>query len=45
MVASFAPRGFHWGDANTGYDIDTALAQASRLADLGLAALESPYNR
>ena len=42
LVTSFAPRGFHWGDANTGYDIDTALTQAPKLADLGLAALESP---
>ena len=42
LVTSFAPRGFHWGDANTGYDIDTALTQAPKLADLSLAALESP---
>ena len=42
LVTSFAPHGFHWGDANTGYDIDTALTQAPKLADLGLAALESP---
>ncbi|MBL8386056.1 MAG: hypothetical protein JNM90_23430 [Burkholderiales bacterium] len=41
-VMAFAPGGLHWGDANTGYDLDTALAQAPRLADLGLAALESP---
>ena len=42
LVTGFAPEGFHWGDANTGYALDTALAQAPRLADLGLAALESP---
>ncbi len=42
LVTAFAPQGFHWGDANTGYALDTALAQAPRLADLGLAALESP---
>jgi len=41
-VREFEPDGFHWGDANTGYDLDTALAQAPKLADLGLAALESP---
>ena len=42
LVTKFSPRGLHWGDANTGYALDTALAQAPRLADLGLAALESP---
>ena len=42
LVTQFSPRGFHWGDANTGYALDTALVQAPRLADLGLAALESP---
>jgi len=42
LVTRFAPRGFHWGDANTSYDLATALAQAPKLADLGLRALESP---
>jgi len=42
LVHKFEPDGFHWGDANTSYDLDTALAQAPRLADLGLRALESP---
>jgi L-alanine-DL-glutamate epimerase-like enolase superfamily enzyme len=42
LVRRFEPHGFHWGDANTSYDPDTALAQAPRLADLGLQALESP---
>jgi L-alanine-DL-glutamate epimerase-like enolase superfamily enzyme len=42
MVTSFAPDGFHWCDANTSYDLDTALAMAPKLADLGLKALESP---
>ena len=42
MVTSFAPSGFHWCDANTSYDLDTALAIAPELADLGLKALESP---
>lgn len=42
LVTRFSPQGFHWGDANTGYTLDTALAQAPKLADLGLAALESP---
>ena len=42
LVTRFSPQGFHWGDANTGYELDTALAHAPKLADLGLAALESP---
>jgi muconate cycloisomerase len=42
LVRRFSPDGFHWTDANTGYDLDTALAQAPKLADLGMAALESP---
>jgi L-alanine-DL-glutamate epimerase-like enolase superfamily enzyme len=42
LVREFEPRGFHWGDANTSYDLDTALALAPKLADLGLQALESP---
>src|SRR5205823_3863928 len=31
-----------WADANGGYDEETALEVAPRLADLGLAALEQP---
>lgn len=42
LVHAFEPRGFHWGDANTSYDLGTALAQAPKLAALGLQALESP---
>lgn len=42
LVQGYAPDGFHWADANTSYDLDTALAQAPRLADMGLKALESP---
>ena len=42
LVTDFSPHGFHWGDANTSYDLATALQQAPRLADRGLAALESP---
>ncbi len=42
LVTRFAPDGFHWCDANTSYDLDTALAQAPKLADLGVRALESP---
>ena len=39
---SFAPNGFHWADANTSYDLETALLMAPKLADLGLKAIESP---
>ena len=42
MVRRFAPDGFHWADANTSYDLDTALAMAPKLADAGFAAIESP---
>jgi L-alanine-DL-glutamate epimerase-like enolase superfamily enzyme len=34
--------GFLWADANCGYDADTALAVAPRLADAGVAVLEAP---
>jgi L-alanine-DL-glutamate epimerase-like enolase superfamily enzyme len=42
LVRRMSPNGFHWGDANTSYDLATARGQAPKLADLGLAALESP---
>jgi len=42
MVRRFAPDGFHWADANTSYDLDTALAMTPKLADAGFAAIESP---
>jgi L-alanine-DL-glutamate epimerase-like enolase superfamily enzyme len=42
MVRRFAPDGFHWADANTAYDLETALAMTPKLADAGFAALESP---
>jgi L-alanine-DL-glutamate epimerase-like enolase superfamily enzyme len=41
-VCKFAPHGFHWADANTSYDVETALEMAPKLADIGLNALESP---
>jgi L-alanine-DL-glutamate epimerase-like enolase superfamily enzyme len=41
-VCNFAPNGFHWADANTSYDVETALAMAPKLADAGLKGLESP---
>jgi L-alanine-DL-glutamate epimerase-like enolase superfamily enzyme len=42
VVTQFAPDGFHWCDANTNYDIATALDMAPVLADSGLKGLESP---
>ena len=36
------PDGFLWADANGGYDIDTALAAAPKLADAGVDVLEAP---
>ena len=41
-VMDFAPDGFHWADANTSYDLHTALELAPKFADLGLKGLESP---
>ncbi len=42
MVRDAAPEGFLWTDANTGYDLDRALAVAPKLADLGVRVFESP---
>jgi muconate cycloisomerase len=41
-VCNFAPDGFHWADANTNYDLETALAMTPKLACAGLQGLESP---
>jgi len=41
-VTRFAPDGFHWCDANTSYDLETAKLLAPKFAELGLKALESP---
>ncbi|MFV1995057.1 MAG: mandelate racemase/muconate lactonizing enzyme family protein [Verrucomicrobiales bacterium] len=37
-----APNGFLWADANGGYDPETALKAAPRLADIGVDVLEAP---
>lgn len=37
-----APEGFLWADANCGYDLNTALKAAPRLADAGVDVLEAP---
>lgn len=41
-VRALAPDGFLWADANCGYDVETALAVAPKLADLGVSVLEAP---
>ncbi len=41
-VREYAPDGFLWADANTGYTTDTALDVAPKLADAGVDVLESP---
>jgi muconate cycloisomerase len=41
-VRAFAPDGFLWADANTGYSPAEALAIAPKLRDAGVDVLESP---
>jgi L-alanine-DL-glutamate epimerase-like enolase superfamily enzyme len=41
-VRCSAPDAFLWADANCGYDLDTALAVAPKLAAAGVDVLESP---
>jgi L-alanine-DL-glutamate epimerase-like enolase superfamily enzyme len=41
-VRAFAPDGFLWADANTGYTPEQALAIAPKLRDAGVDVLESP---
>jgi L-alanine-DL-glutamate epimerase-like enolase superfamily enzyme len=41
MVRRHVPNGFLWADANGGYDPDTALAVAPKLADAGVEVLEA----
>ncbi len=41
-IRRLAPEAFVWADANGGYELDSALAVAPQLADLGIAALEQP---
>lgn len=41
-VRDAAPDGFLWTDANTAYDLESALAVAPGLADLGVQVFESP---
>lgn len=41
-VKRLVPDGFLWADANGGYEEETALAVAPKLADLGVPVLEQP---
>lgn len=41
-VKRLVPDGFLWADANGGYDVETALAVAPKLADAGVAVFEQP---
>jgi L-alanine-DL-glutamate epimerase-like enolase superfamily enzyme len=41
-VKAAAPEGFLWVDANGGYDPETALVAAPKLADIGVDVLEQP---
>lgn len=42
LVRQRAPKGFLWADANGGYDQETALQAAPRLAEAGVDVLEAP---
>lgn len=42
MVKRLVPDGFLWADANGGYDVQTALDVAAKLADAGVDVLEAP---
>jgi L-alanine-DL-glutamate epimerase-like enolase superfamily enzyme len=42
LVKRLVPDGFLWADANGGYDEETALAAAPKLADIGVPVLEQP---
>ena len=42
LVKRLAPNSFLWPDANGGYDEETALAIAPKLADIGVSVLEQP---
>jgi len=42
LVKKLVPDGFLWADANGGYDVQTALKVAPKLADAGVAVLEQP---
>ena len=41
-VKRLVPDGLLWADANGGYDVETALTIAPKLADIGVAVFEQP---
>jgi L-alanine-DL-glutamate epimerase-like enolase superfamily enzyme len=43
-IKDFAPDGFLWADANTGYTVDNALEILPKLADIAVDVLESPLS-
>ena len=43
-IQAFSPDGFLWADANTGYTVESALEMIPKLADIGVAVLESPLS-
>jgi L-alanine-DL-glutamate epimerase-like enolase superfamily enzyme len=42
QVRRLAPDGFLWADGNCGYDVETVLEVAPKLAEVGVDVLESP---
>jgi L-alanine-DL-glutamate epimerase-like enolase superfamily enzyme len=42
LVRKRLPKSFLWADANCGYDLQSALEAAPKLADMGLDVLEAP---
>lgn len=42
-VKERVPNGFLWADANCGYTLDVALEVMPKLADIGVAVIESPF--
>jgi L-alanine-DL-glutamate epimerase-like enolase superfamily enzyme len=42
IVKQQVPDGFLWGDANGGYDVETALEVAPKYADIGMDVFEQP---
>lgn len=43
QVKERVPDGFLWADANCGYSLETALDVVPKLADVGVAVIESPF--
>jgi L-alanine-DL-glutamate epimerase-like enolase superfamily enzyme len=44
LVRKLAPKGFLRADANGGYDVDTSLEMAPKLAEAGVDVLEGPLH-